>query len=114
MTDRGPRDWVPEACKLPTAERPLRSAEFDDLFVASAQATQRLSTGHLRVELAGASDVESSVRDLARRETECCSFFTFSVTTPRPGRVRLDIEVPQAYAHVLDALEARATAVRRS
>jgi hypothetical protein len=27
-----PDDWAPDACTLPTAERPLRVAEFDDLF----------------------------------------------------------------------------------
>jgi hypothetical protein len=25
-------DWAPDACTLPTPERPLRVAEFDDLF----------------------------------------------------------------------------------
>ena len=29
-----PLDWAPEACSLPTAERPLRVAEFDELFTA--------------------------------------------------------------------------------
>jgi hypothetical protein len=27
-----PVGWVPEACTLPTAERPVRRAEFDNLF----------------------------------------------------------------------------------
>jgi hypothetical protein len=26
------RVWVPQACTLPTVERPLRLAEFNDLF----------------------------------------------------------------------------------
>ena len=29
-----PDDWAPDACTLPTVERPLRVAEFDDLFTA--------------------------------------------------------------------------------
>ena len=27
-------DWAPDACTLPTTERPLRVAEFDDLFAS--------------------------------------------------------------------------------
>ena len=32
--------WVPESCKLPTVEQPLRVAEFDALF-ATRQARRR-------------------------------------------------------------------------
>lgn len=102
---------VPEACTLPTAELPLRLAEFDALFRTAVRHGERLGVGHLRVTLAGDADLEESVRDLAARETQCCSFFTFSVTAPVPGRVELDIEVPAGHVDVLDALEARAAAV---
>jgi thymidylate synthase len=42
------------------------------------------------------------VRDLAARETECCSFFRFTVTDST-----LDVEVPDRYADVLAALVTR-------
>jgi len=49
---------------------------------------------------------EADVRDLTARETECCSFFRFTVE-PRPGAVVLDIEVPPVHVAVLDAIESR-------
>ncbi len=114
MTDQasaGPA-WTPQACTLPTAEQPLRLAEFDALFTAAVRAGERLSAHALRVTLAGDSDLAESVRDLTGRETQCCAFFTFTVSAPQPGQVRLDIEVPASRVDALDALEARAAAIR--
>jgi len=104
--------WVPEACTLPSAEQPLRLAEFDALFTAAIRGGQRLGPRHLRVTLEGGADLAESVRDLADRETQCCAFFTFTVDAPQPGVVQLDIEVPAGHIDVLDALQARAAAVR--
>lgn len=104
--------WVPDACTLPTAEQPLRQAEFDALFTAAVRDGERLGRRHLRVTLAGDAAVEASVRDLAARETQCCSFFTFTITTPSHDRIQLDIEVPAGSVDVLDALQARSEAVR--
>lgn len=98
--------WAPAACTLPTAQRPLRRAEFDELFAHGV--AERLHPRQLRVTLAGGPDLAATVRDLAARETECCSFFTFDVNVVPPGQVRLDIEVPAGQIAVLDALEARA------
>ena len=114
MTDQSPIDlgWVPEACTLPTAEQPLRLAEFDALFSACVGGGERLGAQHLRVTLTGGPEFADAVRDLAERETQCCSFFTFAVQNPKPGLVQLDIEVPAGHIDVLDALEARAAAVR--
>ena len=36
-----PDDWAPDACTLPTEERPLRVAEFDDLFAFVVRAERR-------------------------------------------------------------------------
>ena len=58
--------------------------------------------------------LEATVRDLTARETECCSFFTFTTTAqPATGgeAVVLDVEVPAAYADVLAVLAQRASAV---
>jgi hypothetical protein len=103
---------APRACTLPTAQRPLRLAEFDALFTAAARTPQRLDRQRLRLDLDGDPDLEARVRDLAARETECCSFFTFTVTAVEPGRVRLDIEVPTGHVEVLDTLAERAALVR--
>lgn len=105
---------VPDACTLPTAERPLRLAEFDELFATSVRRVDTVSTIHARMHLTGAAGLADRVRDLAARETACCSFFTFT-TTAEPATdgeaVLLDIEVPDAYADVLASLTERASTV---
>jgi hypothetical protein len=103
-TDAMDLAWVPDACTLPTAQRPLRLAEFDDLFATSVTSSDRLAPGHLRLTLGG--------DDHADRENDCCSFFTFTITSPRPGSVVFDIEVPAAHIDVLDALANRAIQVK--
>jgi len=105
-------EWVPDACTLPTTERPLRQAEFDDLFANTVDKSERLSRQHLRLTLTGPADLQATVQDLAARENECCSFFAFTVASDAPGRVVFDIEVPAAHVHVLDALADRAIRVR--
>lgn len=104
--------WVPQACTLPTAQQPLRLAEFDDLFANALDNSERLSRQHLRLNLTGPAHLQATVQDLAARENECCSFFAFTVTSEAPGRVAFDIEVPAAHADVLDALADRAVRVR--
>jgi hypothetical protein len=103
--------WVPEACTLPEAERPLRLAEFDDLLAAALRGQERLSPTRLRWRLDPAT--EQAARDLIRREAGCCSFFSFTFA-PADGAVQLDIAVPEAQAGVLDALADRAAARGRS
>jgi len=96
---------IPEACTLPDAERPLRVAEFETLFTQAVSSVERIGPRHLRLALTGGPDLEPTVRDLAARETACCSFFTFTVAATGPGQVRLDIEVPAAHADVVDSLQ---------
>ncbi|MEU8076804.1 hypothetical protein AB0B31_15280 [Catellatospora citrea] len=107
----GEPGWVPPACTLPTAEQPLRQAEFDALFSTALRAGVRLDGRRLQLTLVGEPSLRAAVEDLAARETECCSFFAFTVTSPAPGRVVLDVEVPAAHTDVLDALARRADAV---
>jgi hypothetical protein len=96
--------WMPQACTLPTVERPLRLAEFDDLFATALLGQQRISPTRLQWQLA--PGVEGVVRDLTERESSCCSFFTFSFT-PGDG-LQVDVEVPSEQVAVLDALTKRA------
>jgi hypothetical protein len=95
-----------EACTLPTVERPLRLAEFDELFRESVVAVDRdgLST---RLTLRGSVGLRDRVADLTDRESQCCSFFDFSVDGD-DDTVVLGIAVPPAQADVLEALSARA------
>ena len=105
---------VPEACTLPTAERPARLAEFDELFATAVRRVDPISTTHVRLHLTGPAGLVARVRDLAARESACCSFFTFS-TAAHPAAdgeaVVLDIEVPAAHADVLASLAQQASTV---
>ncbi len=107
MSDSTSPDWVPAACTLPTAERPLRVAEFDTLFAGAVRTVRRVSATQLTLLLEPAPGRGDLVRELTRRETECCSFFTFTLTDGDP--LRLEVTVPPTHVEVLDSL-ARETA----
>jgi hypothetical protein len=91
------------ACTLPTAERPLRVAEFTDLF-ATLTGLDRCDPRWLRLRLAGVPGLAERARDLTAREVECCSFFDFGITHDGSDLV-LDVRVPPEHADVLDGLE---------
>jgi hypothetical protein len=107
-TDETPQDWVPQACTLPTEQRPLRAAEFDELFAGALIGLDRAAPNRLRLVLDATA--EPTARDLTARETECCSFFDFTFGRGEGGSLMLDITVPAAHIDVLDALAARAEA----
>lgn len=100
--------WVPGACTLPTMERPIRVAEFDRFFAESVRGVHRPDPA--RLELAIDPAAEAVARDLAGRESGCCAFFRFGFASRGTG-VLMEVEVPGAYADVLDAFAARVATV---
>ncbi|MET9026311.1 hypothetical protein ABZW96_11900 [Nocardia sp. NPDC004168] len=100
-------DWVPDSCTLPTVEQSVRVAEFDRFFAESVRRTDR--PARTRLDLLLAAGAEEEGRDLAARESGCCSFFTFGFDATEDGPV-MRIAVPDNQAAVLDALAARADA----
>ncbi|MFB7719529.1 hypothetical protein [Nocardia sp. NPDC056100] len=106
----GPGGWVPESCTLPTAAQPMRVAEFDQFFVVAVRHIER--SGRSRLDLLIDSGAEQLGRDLAARETSCCSFFTFTFE-PSGSGVMMHIDVPVTHAEVLDALYIRAESASR-
>lgn len=98
--------WVPaESCTLPTADRPLRLAEFDELFATSLRSVERAPDGVLRLRLDGSA--QARARDLTAREADCCSFFDFAVV--RDGdQVVVEVRVPAGREDILDGLERQA------
>lgn len=109
MTDDLPEaTWVPDACTLPTAEQPTRVAEFDELFRTALREQERLSPTRLRWVLD--PDAEALARDLADRETSCCSFFRFAFPENKRAALVVEVDVPPGQTAVLDALAERATA----
>ncbi len=108
-TDRPAGDWVPAACTLPTAEQPLRTAEFDDLFARDTLAVRHESAERIRLQLRPDPQVAARAADLAARETSCCSFFAFGLAIA-DGEISLIVEVGEPHTQVLAALAARAAA----
>lgn len=101
MTETDAGSWAPAACTLPTVERPLREQEFHRFFRDRLRSVRRPDGTIAVLELAAGS--AELAQDLARRETGCCSFFSFDVREEN-ARVVLSIEVPPLNVPVLDAL----------
>ncbi len=101
--------WAPADCTLPTAERPLRAAEFSDLFSAAVLTVDRPETVRLRLGLRPGRETASRVAALTAAETQCCSFFTFTLTVASDSLL-LDVGVPASRAEILDALAGQAAA----
>lgn len=106
--DSASEGWVPDACTLPTIERPLRIAEFDTFFTESVLGVSRPE--RTRLDLVLAADAEPAGRDLAARESQCCSFFAFDFEVGEDA-VEMRIGVPAGHVDVLDALEAQVRVV---
>ena len=101
--------WTPDSCTLPTAERPTRVAEFDELFATALVAIDRPTARSARFTLARGLGVAAAVADLVARESQCCAFFTFDLV--EDGDVlSLTVGVPPAQVDVLDGLTSRAAA----
>ncbi|MEH1127249.1 hypothetical protein [Micromonospora sp. CPCC 206061] len=105
-----PGAFTPDACTLPTVERPLRLAEFDDLFTTGVRSVHRVDRTRSRLELEPDPQIAARAADLVVRETGCCGFFTFTLTASQ-GQVLLEVAVPDSQVDVLDALTDRAAAV---
>ena len=110
MTEKTPPvegNWVmeaaPAACTLPTVDRPLRAAEWDDLFATATRAVHRIDAVRARWELQPDPGVAAHAGDLTVRETRCCSFFTFALTAT-DGQLNLDVSTPAEQIDVLDAM----------
>src|SRR5689334_23286308 len=84
--------WAPDACTLPTAERPLRATDFDELFAGAVLGIDRPAPTRLRLDLRHDPAAAGRVAELAAAETGCCSFFTFTLTVTGSA-LTLDVAV---------------------
>ncbi|PKW05131.1 hypothetical protein SAMN05428944_7882 [Streptomyces sp. 1222.5] len=101
--------WVPQSCTLPTEERSLRVAEWDELFAERLISLSRPGPLRLHLDLTGGPGIEERVRDLVEREGGCCSFFAFTVASG-DNLIGLDIAVDQEHVAALQALAVRTAA----
>jgi len=95
------------ACTLSDTARLARAAEFSQLFAETVRRVERPEATRLRLELEPGPGPAGRTAELISAETECCSFFTFTLTAAA-GSLALEVAVPQAQAAVLDALAERA------
>lgn len=103
-SDNGPAPaWAPQACALPPSQLPLRVAEFDGLFAEAVRGVERVGPTRLRLELQASPQVAGRAAALVAAETECCSFFTFTLTATSGG-LALEASVPTPHTGVLDGL----------
>ena len=71
-------EHVPVACTLDPAGMADRMAEFAQVFREALVGRETTADG-IRFRFAAGSGVEDRIRDLARREQTCCSFFSFAI-----------------------------------
>ena len=106
---------VAEACTLPTVERPARSAEWGSIF-RQVLATESFGAQRGRLTFPQDAALETRARELASKETACCSFFTFDfgagVDAAGALTMTLDVSVPPSQSAVLDAFLGWAEGVR--
>lgn len=102
---------MPQSCTLPTAEQPLRIAQFDRLFTDAVRTVDRPSRTQLSLDLEPTAEMAQQAAGLVVRETACCSFFTFTLTATG-GALELGVAVPDSHVEVLDALAARVAEAR--
>jgi hypothetical protein len=98
------------ACSLTPSDYAERVQEFETLFATSLRESRRELT-LLRLRLDPATAREKDVRDLLRREQECCPFFNFTVVAT-PDALNVEAAVPEEAAECLDDLERLASGAR--
>ena len=81
---------APLACSLSATDYTNRLAWITALNTASLRSNRRVGG---RLTLVYAADAVVPVRELVRREQECCAFLRFTVTTSEDA-VSLDVRVP--------------------
>jgi hypothetical protein len=99
---------VPIACTLNQDDARSRIDEWRAALHDSVTATTRVSTRRLDLRLADGPDHAGRLVDLARRETECCRFFSFTVEIDAEGAT-LVVQVPEDAGPVLDDFAALRT-----
>lgn len=101
--------WAADACTLPAARRPERQEEFGRLFAEFAVSFDRPQPTLLRLGLQPTAEAARRAAELAMAESECCSFFSFTLKVAGGGLV-LELATPPGQADVLDRLAGRAAA----
>jgi len=81
-------------------------AEFGNLFDETVMDVEWLEPTRLRLRLRPTPEVAARTAELVSRETQCCSFFAFTLRVTG-GSLTLEVTVPAQHAAVLDVLQRR-------
>jgi hypothetical protein len=91
---------APIACKLTASDYKTRLAWIADL---TRDALRRQARHDLELELVYAADAAERVREMVRKEQDCCTFLTFNLDE-RPDEIRLTIKAPERAREAADML----------
>jgi hypothetical protein len=91
---------APIACTLIPGDYKTRLAWIAELARHALRSHERRD---LEVELVYAADAAQHVRELVRREQDCCAFLTVDLDE-RPDEIRLRIKAPERAREVADLL----------
>lgn len=97
------------ACSLSPGDYAQRLRDFRRLFAASLRESRR-EPARLHLVFNASTAREEDVRDLLRREQECCPFFAFAVEAME-DTLRVEAAVPDGAEQCLDDLERMAARV---
>lgn len=90
------------ACTLTSDQRVERQREMEEL--ARRSVVGREQQGRLvRLHYRHTPQVEAAVRDLVRRESQCCAFLAFDIAV-EGARLTLEIRGPEGSEEVLGAI----------
>ena len=90
----------PIACTLAPADLAARREEIRALLRRALIQRER-GKGSLRLVFRHSEATEAAVRDLVRRESECCAFLSFALTL-EADRIVLDVSGPPGSESVLN------------
>ncbi len=90
------------SCNLDEQGAARRNVEFADVVERGLRDRQRTSGG-VRLTFDRKEGLEDDLRELVRRESECCAFFSFDVDVTE-GFIVLEVAAPTEKDAYLDAL----------
>lgn len=90
------------SCGLDERGAARRNAEFAEVVEYGLRARQRIA-GRVRLIFQRKNGLEEDIRELVRRESQCCGFFAFDVTVGEDD-ILVEVTAPPDKMAYLDAL----------
>ena len=100
------------SCSLADHEVAQRNAEFADVVERGLHHRERPSDCTVRLVFANRDGLDDDIHELARRESQCCGFFSFHIDVTGDDIV-LQVDAPPEKVAYLDALYEATDAQRR-